>query len=190
MASCSRCAHTAPLVGTLVVSAPKSSCGSTSHASLCTPERAARGEANLLGGQCVKTPSEQAARTGDWSRRKRERSRHARCSPPLRSEDEIVHVPFDRGDAEGRWPATEDAAELVHLGGATAASRVRLAGEVSSHRLRGVGEAVLGLIGIAPVLVPTRTWLMEQPVRAMASQRPSAPPTWQQMEGPALRWRS
>ena len=39
LASCSRCAHTAPLVGTLVVSAPKRSCGSTSHASLGTPCR-------------------------------------------------------------------------------------------------------------------------------------------------------
>ena len=47
--------------------------------------------------------------------------------PPLRGEDEVVDVPFDRGDTEGRWAAAEGAAELVHVGRAAVACRVRLA---------------------------------------------------------------
>ena len=57
--------------------------------------------------------------------------------PPLRSEDEVVHVAFDRSDAEGRWTAAEGAAELVHVGGAALARCVRLAREMSGDRLLG-----------------------------------------------------
>jgi hypothetical protein len=57
--------------------------------------------------------------------------------PPLRSENEVVNVPFDRGDAEGRWAAAEGAAELVHVGGAAMSSRVRLPREMSSDCLLG-----------------------------------------------------
>ena len=44
---------------------------------------------------------------------------------------------LDRGDAEGRWPAAEGAAELVHVGRAAVARRVRLAREMPGDRLPG-----------------------------------------------------
>ena len=83
----------------------------------------------------MQSASEQAARTGEVSRRNRAGRQRAR--PPLRCEDEVVHVALDRGDAEGRWPAAEGAAELVHVGRAAVARRVRLAREMPGDRLPG-----------------------------------------------------
>ena len=71
-------------------------------------------------------------RRGESAQEGRQRAR-----PPLRCEDEVVHVALDRGDAEGRRPAAEGAAELVHVGRAAVARRVRLAREMPGDRLPG-----------------------------------------------------
>ena len=71
---------------------------------------------------------ERAARIGEGSTCKRAGRRHARREArrrtPLGSEDEVVHVPLDRGDAEGRRAAVKGASKLVHVGGAAMARRV------------------------------------------------------------------
>ena len=57
---------------------------------------------------------------------------------------------LDRGDAEGRWPAAEGAAELVHVGRAAVARRVRLTREMPGDRLPGQRERLRALLVDTP----------------------------------------